>query len=149
MGPFQSNSVRFGQILASLGMLGGVGAGSGRGGSATGKRISLDFADERHKITSSTLVFHFRDLGTTLRKKKSRSEKDIHKEGKSAINLSNLGTFARFPDVRADGPKSPEIRQKGGVSGSEIAAPNRKSLATFHRTLKSQCSTSSSCLGNH
>ena len=29
---------------------------------------------------------------------------------------------------------------KEGVSGSEIAARNRKSLAAFHRTLKSQCS---------
>ena len=33
------------------------------------------------------------------------------------------------------------------MSGSEIAAPNRKSLVTFHRTLKSQCSTASSRLG--
>ena len=32
--------------------------------------------------------------------------------------------------------------------GSEIAARNRKSLATFHRTLKSQCSIAFSCLGN-
>ena len=29
--------------------------------------------------------------------------------------------------------------QKEGVSASEIATRNRKSLATFHRTLKSQC----------
>ena len=34
-----------------------------------------------------------------------------------------------------DGAKSPEIPQKEGVSGSEIAARNRKSLAIFHRTL--------------
>ena len=32
--------------------------------------------------------------------------------------------------------------------GSEIAARNRKSLATFHRTLKSQCNIALSCLGN-
>ena len=32
--------------------------------------------------------------------------------------------------------------------GSEIAARNRKSLATFHRTLKSQCSVAFSSLGN-
>ena len=32
--------------------------------------------------------------------------------------------------------------------GSEIAARSRKSLATFHRTLKSQCSIAFSCLGN-
>ena len=37
---------------------------------------------------------------------------------------------------------------KEGVSGSEIAARNRKSLATFHRTLKSQCNIAFSCLGN-
>ena len=52
----------------------------------------------------------------------------------------------RFP--RVDGARSPEIPQKGGVLGSEIAARNRKSLATSHRTLKSQCSIAVSCLGN-
>ena len=51
-------------------------------------------------------------------------------------------------DFRVDGAKSPEIPQKEGVLGSEIAARNRKSLATFHRTLKSQCSIAFSCLGN-
>ena len=35
-----------------------------------------------------------------------------------------------------------------GVLTSEIAARNRKSLATFHRTLKSQCSIAFSCFGN-
>ena len=38
-------------------------------------------------------------------------------------------------DFRVDGAKSPGILQKEGVLGSEIAAQNRKSLATFHRTL--------------
>ena len=54
-------------------------------------------------------------------------------------------------DFRFDGAKSPEIPQKEEVlpMGSEIAARNRKSLATFHRTLKSQCSMIAfSCLGN-
>ena len=51
-------------------------------------------------------------------------------------------------DFRVDGAKSPEIPQKEGVLGSEIAARNRKSLATFHRTLKSQCSIACSCLGS-
>ena len=32
--------------------------------------------------------------------------------------------------------------------GSEIAARNRKSLATFHRTVKSQCNIALSCLRN-
>ena len=41
-----------------------------------------------------------------------------------------------------------EIPQKEGVLGSEIAARNRRSLATFHRTLKSQCIIAVSCLGN-
>ena len=45
--------------------------------------------------------------------------------------------------------KSPEIPQKEGVLGEEIAARNRRSLATFHRTLKSQCSIAFSVLGNH
>ena len=41
----------------------------------------------------------------------------------------------------------PHRLQKEEVLGSEIAARNRKSLATFHRTLKSQCSIAFSCLG--
>ena len=51
-------------------------------------------------------------------------------------------TIAIASDFRVDGAKSPEISQKEGVSASEIAARNRKSLATFHRTLKSQCKVS-------
>ena len=57
-------------------------------------------------------------------------------------------TIAIASDFRVDGAKSPEIAQKEGVSGSEIAARNRRSLATFHRTLKSQCIIAVSCLGN-
>ena len=51
-------------------------------------------------------------------------------------------TIALASDFRVDGAKSPEIPQKEGVLGSEIATRNRKSLATFHRTLKSQCKVS-------
>ena len=54
-------------------------------------------------------------------------------------------TIAIASDFRVDGAKSPEIPQK---EGSEIAARNRRSLATFHRTLKSQCIIAVSCLGN-
>ena len=57
-------------------------------------------------------------------------------------------TIAIASDFRVDWAKSPEIPQKKGVWGSEIAARNRKSLATFHRTLKSQCSVAFSCLRN-
>ena len=49
-------------------------------------------------------------------------------------------------NFRVDGAKSPEILQK--ACAQKIAAWNRKSLATFHRTLKSQCSIAFSCLGN-
>ena len=58
-------------------------------------------------------------------------------------------TIAIASDFCDDGVKSPEIPQKERVSGSEIAAPNRKSLATFHRTLKSQCSIALSSVRNH
>ena len=51
-------------------------------------------------------------------------------------------TIASASDFRVDGAKSPEISQKEGVWGSEIAARNRRSLATVHRTLKSQCKVS-------
>ena len=57
-------------------------------------------------------------------------------------------TIAIASDFRVDGAKSPEIPQKDGVLGSEIAVRNCKSLATFHRTLKSQCSIAFSCLRN-
>ena len=70
------------------------------------------------------------------------SEKSIH-------NLAHRNrTIAIASDFRVDGAKPPEIPQKEGVLGSEIAARNRKSLATFHRTLKSQCSIAFSCLRN-
>ena len=68
---------------------------------------------------------------------------------KSAVSLAHQNrTIAIASDFRVDGAKSPEIPQKEGVLGSEIAARNRKSLATFHRSLQSQCSIAFSCLGN-
>ena len=57
-------------------------------------------------------------------------------------------TIAIASDFRVDGAKSPEIPQKEGLLGSEFAARNRRSLATFHRTLQSQCIIAVSCLGN-
>ena len=45
-------------------------------------------------------------------------------------------------------PNRQKSRRKKRFSDLEIAARNRKSLATFHRTLKSQCSIAFSCLGN-
>ena len=57
-------------------------------------------------------------------------------------------TIAIASDFRVDRAKSPEILQKEGALGSDIAARNRKSLATFHRNLKSQCSIAFSSLGN-
>ena len=67
----------------------------------------------------------------------------------SLLSLAHQNrTIAIASDFRVDGAKSPEIPQKEGVLGSEIAARNRRSLATFHRTLKSQCIIAVSCLGN-
>ena len=60
-------------------------------------------------------------------------------------------TIAIASDFRIDGAKSPEIVQKKrdfGLKITAITTRNRKSLATFHRTLKSQCKTALSCLGN-
>ena len=51
-------------------------------------------------------------------------------------------TIAIASDFRVEGAKSPEIPQKEGVLGSEIATRNCKSLATLHRILKSQCEVS-------
>ena len=55
----------------------------------------------------------------------------------SAIAFSDalLRSIAVASDFRVDGAKSPEIPQKEGVLGTEIAARNRRSLATFHCTL--------------
>ena len=70
-------------------------------------------------------------------------------QGTTLINLAHQNrTIAIASDFRIDGAKSPEIPQKDGVWGSEIAARNRRSLASFHRTLKSQCIIAVSCLGN-
>ena len=62
--------------------------------------------------------------------------------------LNQNRTIAIASDFRVDGAKSPAIPQKAGVLSSEIAVRNRKSLATFHRTLKSQRGIAFSCLGN-
>ena len=53
-----------------------------------------------------------------------------------AILAHQNRTIAIASDFRVDGSKSPEIQQEEGVSGVKIAARNRKSLATLHRTLK-------------
>ena len=64
------------------------------------------------------------------------------------LAVSENRTIAIASDFRVDGAKSPEILQKEGGLGSEIAAQNRESLPTFHHTLKSQYSIAFSCLGN-
>ena len=67
----------------------------------------------------------------------------------SAFSLAHQNrTIAIASDFRVDGAKSPEIPQQEGLWGSEIAARNRRSLATFHCTLKSQCIIAVSCFGN-
>ena len=45
-------------------------------------------------------------------------------------------------------PNRQKSCRKNGFWGSAIAAPNRKSLATFHRTLESQCSIALSSVRN-
>ena len=55
-------------------------------------------------------------------------------------------TLAIASDFCIDGAKSPEIPQKEGVLGPEIATRNHKSLASFLRTLKSQCKVSEKTL---
>ena len=45
-------------------------------------------------------------------------------------------------------PNRQKSRRKKRLLSSEIAARNRRSLATFHRTLTSQCIIAFSCLGN-
>ena len=65
----------------------------------------------------------------------------------SSLSSHQNRTIAIASDFHVDGAKSPEILQKEGVGGSEIAARNRKSLAALHRTLKSQCIIASSCPG--
>ena len=58
---------------------------------------------------------------------------------KTSLSLARQNrTIAIASDFCVDGTKSPEIPQKEGVWGSKSAARNRKLLATFHRTLKSQ-----------
>ena len=64
------------------------------------------------------------------------------------LSLAHPNRTIAIAGFRVDGARSPEIPQKEGVSGSEIAARNRRSLATFDGTLKSQCGIAFSCLAN-
>ena len=67
----------------------------------------------------------------------------------STIGLAHQNrTIAIASGFRVDGVKSPEILEKERVSGTEIAARNRKSLATVHRTHKLQCSIALSSVRN-
>ena len=77
-----------------------------------------------------------------------RSGQELHSWRHPALAHQNRTIAETASDFRVDWAKSPEIPQKEGVLGAEIAARNRKSLATFHRTLKSQCSIAFSCFGN-
>ena len=78
-----------------------------------------------------------------------RDLKGPNRHQRSYLPLAHQNrTIAIASDFRVDGAKSPEIPQQEAVLGSEIAAQNRRSLATFHRTLKSQCIIAVSCLGN-
>ena len=101
------------------------------------------------------VVFHLLILSPPNRRSQivAFSIRRLGSQGPPAIQLSGTlahqnRTIAIASDFRVDGAKSPEIPQKEGVLGSEIAARNRRSLATFHRTLKSQCIIAVSCLGN-
>ena len=60
----------------------------------------------------------------------------IHQSSTNEVLAHQNRTIAIASDFRVDEAKSPEILQKEGVLGPEIAARNRESLATFHR----QCS---------
>ena len=79
------------------------------------------------------------DLGCLLHCMTKRAR---HPSWTQIMNLAHQNrTTAIASDFRVDRAESQEILQKEGVPGSKIAARNRKSLATFHRTLNSQCST--------
>ena len=103
-----------------------------------------------------TEVFGRMSAGTSGRKLRSlgwffvsEKSKEIQKSKERGIRVGGPKSHNRNrQQFRVDGAKSPDILQKEWVSGSEIAARNRKSPATFHLTLKSQCSVALSSLGN-
>ena len=66
--------------------------------------------------------------------------KSVNTRGETCGLAHQNRTIVIAGDFRIDGAKSLEMPQTEEVLGSEIAARNRKSLATFLRTLKSQCS---------
>ena len=66
----------------------------------------------------------------------------MHSVKRSGTYIQGTVALLKHSDFRVDGAKSPEIPQKEGASGSDIATRNRKLLAAFHRTLKSQCGVS-------
>ena len=99
---------------------------------------------------SSSVLYKFQSaiFSEMIRVSAQKSELQPKNQSYSRGLAHQNRTIAIASDFRVDGAKSPEISQKEGVLGSEIATRNRKSLATFHRALKSQCSIAFSCLGN-
>ena len=57
-------------------------------------------------------------------------------------------TIAIASDSALTEPNRQKSRNMKGFWAQSIAARNRRSLATFHRTIKSQCIIAVSCLGN-
>ena len=131
-------------------------------GSPSPSFLSLFFWKTAQKTTKKTRIFYpYRTPeipgkeGKNARKNKEflagekNKEFQKNKERKDRVDLAHQNrTIAIASDLRVDWAKSPEIPQKEEVLGSEIAAWNRRSLATFHRTLKLQCGIAFSCFGN-
>ena len=90
-------------------------------------------------------------MTTNFLDNKSRTYKNLFVHGVSQAKQRVWTIFlsaSNAPPPPQKRAKSPEIPQRKGFSGSEIAARNRKALATFHRTVKLQCSIAFSCLRN-
>ena len=99
-------------------------------------------------MVCQTYGLHAGCLSRKRQKSQKRWKRRRQLQIRSWVLAHQNRTIAIASDFRVDGAKSPEFPQKEGVLGSDIAARNRKSLATFHRTLKSQCSIAFSCLRN-
>ena len=109
---------------------------------------SLELA-MHHRKTSPKLSDQFWSVVCRLKGFSWNPQQKVHTNFGKLLDLAHQNrTIAIASDFRGDGAKSPEIQQKEEGWGSEITARNRRSLATFDRTLKSQCSTAFSCVGN-
>ena len=105
-------------------------------GLKTHKFLDNDWGLGLQMHTACTKRSNFQVLNAHQFPRKKTGSQNARAPCSLAVLAHQNRTIAIASDFRVDGAKSPEARQKEGVLGKEMAARNRKSLATFHRNLQ-------------